>query len=547
MKDKTILDYSNKDKTKNIEFINECAIEVCLNGDDISKYEKIITKAFPDEPELYSKFKLFVDSVEEQKTKKEVSRTSMNNIAFLANEAHINETTLNGILLKLNAPNHPNRKRIWIALFFALAIAVLGYFLFYKASNGGKNENGLTKIVTDSLLENDHDNNTDDSDLLKVIELKIPAPTWEGKVLQGEQEKQFTLKEVSHDEISMEPQEWLSNYKLDSDFLSYVEQPNGEFEGETDVDVRLETFPDTYNGSDLKEYQFYKDYTVAYYAKDYWDYDGLILLDKEGRFMYKLDFSAFSKAPRVKSGDEDYVGQAVRYAHLVGDILYVQHGHRTYAYSSMGQNAYISAINLKKNEILWTTKPLTCNSNFIIVGKTIICGYGFTDEPDYVYLLDSATGNRLQTLRVVTGPDMIVKKGNQIHVLTYDMYYIFDMIERASNPESVDETVYTVDGISYNYSHPTTDQLNAWKQRYHKVCASKIDGQIGNYKVSPEMIDNDPCLVYLILNSESLSEKAEKQNWFDMYSMQTKDQTNRLYDILYRERYKLTQIRSNHD
>lgn len=427
MEDKTILDNSLVEVLKqNIEFINDCAIEVCLNGDAISKYEKIITKTFPDEPDMYSKFKNFVDIIEEQKNKKSISQAQQNIVAFLAHEAHINENTLNRILSESKTSNKPSRKWIWITI-LVLAIAIMGLLWISEVSNGNSNEIDSTNLITDSV-SGDNQKDIENSGMLEVIELKIPAPTWEGKVLQEGPSDSFLLKEVKHEEFNMEQKEWLSDNKLEIDFLSYCQDPYGEFEGDTDVDIRLEAFPDTYNGSELKEYQFYKDYTAAYYAKDHWDYDGLILLDKECRFMYKLDFSLFSRAPRVKSGDEEFVGQAVRYAHLVGDILYVQHGHGTYAYSSMGQNAYISAIDLKENEILWTTQPLTCNSNFVIVDNTIICGYGFSAEPDYIYLVDLATGKRRQTIKVVTGPDMIVQKGNQIHVLTYDHYYIYDMI-----------------------------------------------------------------------------------------------------------------------
>ena len=56
------------------------------------------------------------------------------------------------------------------------------------------------------------------------------------------------------------------------------------------------------------------------------------------------------------------------------------------------------------------------------------------------------------------------------------------------------------------------------------------------------MVENAPCLVYLILNSRSLGEMADKQNWFDLWNLMDNKQKNQLYSILYRETYKLAAI-----
>lgn len=56
------------------------------------------------------------------------------------------------------------------------------------------------------------------------------------------------------------------------------------------------------------------------------------------------------------------------------------------------------------------------------------------------------------------------------------------------------------------------------------------------------MIDDDPCLVYLILRSRSLSDTKEKQDWFNLYSLMNQEQIMKLYSILYRETHKLADI-----
>ena len=63
------------------------------------------------------------------------------------------------------------------------------------------------------------------------------------------------------------------------------------------------------------------------------------------------------------------------------------------------------------------------------------------------------------------------------------------------------------------------------------------------YNIPDEMLATDPCLVYLVLTSESLENKDERQEWFDMYDLMNKDEITNLYDILYRERNKLDELR----
>lgn len=109
-------------------------------------------------------------------------------------------------------------------------------------------------------------------------------------------------------------------------------------------------------------------------------------------------------------------------------MMYISHGHDTYAASSCGHNAYISAISLKDYSIVWTSKPLTCNSyNFLIKGNSIITGYGFTDESHYILVLDRFTGKQVQKL-TNRYPYYIFEKDDKIVVTTsYDKVYTYQI------------------------------------------------------------------------------------------------------------------------
>ncbi len=142
---------------------------------------------------------------------------------------------------------------------------------------------------------------------------------------------------------------------------------------------------------------------------------------------WALDFSDYGLGPD-NFVDESAVFMALRWAEEINGILYVSHAHRTYSASSGGLNAYITAIDLDDGSILWRSRALVSNSqNFIIAGETIITGYGFTDEPDYVYLLDRLTGEVYDSCPVRTSPDYFALEGGKLYVRCYDADYIFDV------------------------------------------------------------------------------------------------------------------------
>jgi hypothetical protein len=50
----------------------------------------------------------------------------------------------------------------------------------------------------------------------------------------------------------------------------------------------------------------------------------------------------------------------------------------------------------------------------------LVTGYGFTAEPDFLYLLDRKTGRVLDRLELPTAPEVVKLRGNRVHVRTHD-------------------------------------------------------------------------------------------------------------------------------
>jgi len=129
------------------------------------------------------------------------------------------------------------------------------------------------------------------------------------------------------------------------------------------------------------------------YGADFSDGRYLVALDPAaGDFLYGFDFIHYSRSPKSAELDRAVVNQAIKWAWQESRVLYVSHAHGTYARASGGSNAYITALDTTTGAVLWRSQPLVSNAaNFELAGDTIIAGYGFTAEPDYLYLLDKTT------------------------------------------------------------------------------------------------------------------------------------------------------------
>jgi hypothetical protein len=138
-----------------------------------------------------------------------------------------------------------------------------------------------------------------------------------------------------------------------------------------------------------------------------------------GRYAY--DFRKYALPPRIAPGEREFVYEQVVFAKEAAGVLYVETAHSTYAESSYGLNAYLNAVDLKTKKLRWRSPALVANAgNFVLLGDTIVAGYGFTSEPDYLYALDRRTGRVQGRLLLPSSPERIARHGNVLTVDTYD-------------------------------------------------------------------------------------------------------------------------------
>jgi hypothetical protein len=147
----------------------------------------------------------------------------------------------------------------------------------------------------------------------------------------------------------------------------------------------------------------------------------MLAFGSKARFRYGFDFKQYVWPPRIRSGEREFVYEEVVWAREASGVLYVENAHSTYARSSYGRNGYITAIDLKTKKRLWRSPALVANAkNFVLAGKYLVTGYGFTAEPDYLYLLDRKTGRVFERLKLPSAPEHITRKGDRLTVRTYD-------------------------------------------------------------------------------------------------------------------------------
>ncbi len=184
------------------------------------------------------------------------------------------------------------------------------------------------------------------------------------------------------------------------------------------------------NGFEVARFPYsdgtYTYHGLANYSVYDYMYSELQIYDADDKeLLYDYDLNVLCNGPDEAEGTRSGAGQYIYWAQIVDNILYVSVGHGGYSSEEKNSN-YMVAIDLSDNSVLWRSDPLVSNaSNFKIVGDTIICGYGFTAEPDYIYLLNRYTGDKVSSIDVASAPYQFEIVDKRLYVATYDTAYEF--------------------------------------------------------------------------------------------------------------------------
>ncbi len=318
----------------------------------------------------------------------------------------------------------PSTKIIWAvgSILLALATMILSYWLLSQDSKATPTT-GLTAATpnTTPTPRTDGPRNIDE-----LAVLTLDAPPFRADtavpVQNGAREFELDLLSAKPNTIT-DNDNWFESNQLPRlpDFLLPTQPENKLYQNLN------EAIPRSWQGKKLITAILKQERALLIYGEFY--YNALLLISfnvSTKAFEYGLDFKNYAYSPKNIPEDREFTHQYIHWASQVEDILYVSHGHNTYARSSNGRTGYVTAINIKDNRVLWTSPALISNArNFEIIDDYLVTGYGFTEEPDFLYVLRRKTGEVIQKINLKSGPDYIIRKNNDIYVRTYDTDYVF--------------------------------------------------------------------------------------------------------------------------
>lgn len=88
---------------------------------------------------------------------------------------------------------------------------------------------------------------------------------------------------------------------------------------------------------------------------------------------------------------------------------------------------FMFAYDLNNEKLLWRSASQSYNTmNFVVKEDIIICGYGFTDEKDYLYQININTGEIIDSLELKKMPELLVDQDGKLYVHTYSYNYIIE-------------------------------------------------------------------------------------------------------------------------
>lgn len=109
----------------------------------------------------------------------------------------------------------------------------------------------------------------------------------------------------------------------------------------------------------------------------------------------------------------------------VGERVYYNEACATYSAEARGRCANLVAVDTSgaAPAVLWRSKPLVSNAPIVPVGpagRWLVTGYGFTDERDFLVLVDAERGTVVQKVPVKKAPESIVLAADgTLEVLIY--------------------------------------------------------------------------------------------------------------------------------
>lgn len=116
-----------------------------------------------------------------------------------------------------------------------------------------------------------------------------------------------------------------------------------------------------------------------------------------------------------------------------GTALWFSLGFNGYAREFNGKGCRIVAVDLCAGKVRWVSPDLRSNGPVMAYGEYLITAYGFTAEPDYLYVFDKRTGHQVQRLGLAKAAEEFAVVRDRLMVRTYDSVEEFQILSTAGH------------------------------------------------------------------------------------------------------------------
>jgi len=144
-----------------------------------------------------------------------------------------------------------------------------------------------------------------------------------------------------------------------------------------------------------------------------------LLYRPDGSPAWDVDLNRFlSRTDRLEIQD-------IRYAR---GRLYFNEACQSYSREAGGECSSLARVDPARGTVDWRTPPLISNNVILVSGPYVVAGYGFTAEPDTLFLVDRVTGRILDRQPLdsahgyleFVGDELVVVTTNQVHVFAIE-------------------------------------------------------------------------------------------------------------------------------
>ena len=137
---------------------------------------------------------------------------------------------------------------------------------------------------------------------------------------------------------------------------------------------------------------------------------------------WALDLSTYLPAPRLLEIQDVRWGDG----HLYFNVACL-----TYAREADGRCSWLYKVDPASGRVRWRTPPLTSNDIFLLHGPWVVAGYGFTAEPDSLYLVERESGAIVDRRGLDTAHSYMEVAGEDVVVVTRERVWRFRLPESA--------------------------------------------------------------------------------------------------------------------